>query len=78
MVAYTQKENCTMWQIAQELSFGLITVDNDAVWVGIYDDGGALHAALGNTTNGAVEWAREVYEQYKRQADHTQLPKNEN
>jgi predicted transcriptional regulator len=68
-------DNCTLWQTAERLPFGLITVDNEMVWLCVYRDGGSLRGIIANNTDAAINWAMEVFEQYRDTASEILLSK---
>ncbi|SEP00050.1 Predicted transcriptional regulator, contains HTH domain [Halogranum amylolyticum] len=61
-------DNCALWQIDDELPFGLIIVDDKMVWLCVYRDGGGLRGTLANDSDSAVNWALNIFRQYRNAA----------
>lgn len=51
------------------LPYGLAIVDEEGVWVGIYEPGGGLRGAIINTSKSAIEWGHEQYDEVRSRAD---------
>lgn len=63
--------NCQFWSREQEdmPAFGLVIVDQEEVWLGVYrGPGGALAGTLRNDSRPAVEWAMECFRRHKNPA----------
>jgi predicted transcriptional regulator len=67
--AITQ-ENLTVRSTETEPDYGLIIVDDELVWLGVYpENGGGLVGLLKNNSLEAVEWAIEVFASYRADAN---------
>lgn len=51
------------------LEYGLVIIDNEAVWVGIHEPGGGLRGAIINHAEPAIEWGLEQFERVQRRAE---------
>lgn len=61
--AALESDNFTLWPVDEVPEFGLIIVDEDVAWIGIYPPAGSgLIGTLRNDTEAAVEWAIEMFE----------------
>lgn len=58
-------DNCVLWQIDDELPFGLVIVDDEKVWLCVYRDGGGLRGTLANDSDSALNWALDIFRQYR-------------
>ena len=47
------------------IPFGLLIIDDETVWVGIYDLEGSLQGTITNDSTDAVAWATEIYQSYR-------------
>lgn len=52
----------------ETLPFGLVITDETRVWVGIYDSNGGLKGAISNDKEAVIEWANNVFHQYRSHA----------
>lgn len=68
-----QADNCAMWRTSEGLPFTPGIIDNETVWVGIHQNGGGLHGAIINNRDSAVDWAAELFERYRENAEKVLL-----
>lgn len=62
-------ERCTFRKVEEMPPFSLIIVDDATAWLGIHDAAGAVKGAIVNDSDVAVEWARNVYRQYRDRSE---------
>jgi predicted transcriptional regulator len=53
----------------QGLPYGLAVVDDEGVWVGIYESGGGLRGAIINKSLDAIQWGHEKYDSVRQRAE---------
>lgn len=51
------------------LPYGLVVVDDEGVWVPIYESGGGLRGAIINTSPAAIHWGHEQYDTVRKRAE---------
>lgn len=63
-----ERENTTVCRIDETTKIGIVVVDNEQVWIGVYDDGG-LEGAIINDNEFTLEWATDMLHTYRSQAE---------
>ncbi|MFB6235580.1 MAG: helix-turn-helix transcriptional regulator [Halopenitus sp.] len=63
-----EQENTTVCRIDETTKIGIVVVDNEQVWIGVYDDGG-LEGAIINDNEFTLEWATDMLHTYRSQAE---------
>lgn len=53
----------------QGLPYGLAVVDDEGVWVGIYEPGGGIRGAIINKSHAAIQWGHEKYSSVRARAE---------
>lgn len=51
------------------LPYGLVVIDQEGIWIGIYEPGGGLRGAIINTSQAAIEWAHDQYNNVRGRAE---------
>ena len=68
-----ENQSCSLWQTDEELSFGLVIADDETMCLGVYDDSMRLLGTITNTSEDAVEWAFETFNEYRDASDEVFL-----
>ena len=63
----------SMHWIRDTPDFGVVLVDENRVWIGVYDETNSIQGALLNDTPIAVEWAKETLEESRSQGDRVRF-----
>lgn len=66
-------EHCTIHWVEETPEFGIVLIDNDRVWIGVYDDRGGLTGAIVNNDDPALTWAMDTFCTYRSQAEQVLL-----
>lgn len=64
---------CSLWQTDEQLSFGLVIVDEISLCLSVYDDSMRLIGTITNASEDALEWAWEMFRQL-RDASNEVIP----
>ena len=64
MDAILGTENGMVWWLKQLPPFGFVLIDEEVLWLAVYDDDGGLKGAIVNDTDAAVTWATDVFQTY--------------
>jgi len=62
-------DSCTIRWIKNKPGFGIVLIDDNQVWIGIYDENSSIQGAILNNTSSTVEWARKILQKYRSQAN---------
>lgn len=62
-------ERCTFWKSGEIPPFSLFIIDDATAWLGIHDAEETVKGAIVNDSNIAIDWACNVYRQYRRQSE---------
>lgn len=65
----TAEERCIFWKSSKIPPFSLLVVDDATAWLGVHDDEGTVKGAIVNNSSAAVDWARNVYHQYRNKSE---------
>lgn len=63
------KENITFNKISKEITFGMVIIDSTKMWFSVYDDRGRIVGSITNNTQTAIEWAKLLYDDYKKDSN---------
>jgi predicted transcriptional regulator len=61
--------HCTIRRVEEAPAFGIVLVDEDRVWIGVYDDRGRLQGAIVNHNAAALAWATDTIRTYPAQSE---------
>lgn len=63
-----ERENTIVCRIDESSKIGVVVVDNEQVWIGVYDDGG-LEGAIINNDQFTLAWATDMLQTYRSGAE---------
>lgn len=66
-------EHCTINRVEKTPGFRIVSIDDDRIWVGVYDDHGGLEGAVVNANPPALAWADTLLRTYRSRAEQVHL-----
>lgn len=69
LCAVIESDSGSVWSLDQKLPFGLVLIDEDIVWLAVYDEDGGLKGAIINDNSETIRWATAMFNSYRQQAE---------
>jgi predicted transcriptional regulator len=62
-------QSCTIRRIEDSPDLGVVLVDEDYIWIGVYGQDNTILGAILNDTSPAIEWGREILQEYRSEGN---------
>lgn len=62
-------ENSNIREIEVSPAFGIVLIDNENIWIGVYNDDSGLKGAIANDSQAALEWGMSMVREWRSRAN---------
>lgn len=68
MSSMLNDDGCTIWQVEEELTFSLVLIDSEEIWLYVYTPDHQILGIITNRSQAAVDWAAQLFQYQHEQA----------